>query len=103
VPNLEARQPSSRRLPAHLDGVHARVRLGRLVPLDARFDEGPVALEDCLDPAVRQVLDVSVQAERFRPLRAVRAEVHALHAAVENDPSPPLHEVANRDGWKELY
>src|SRR6266581_3770100 len=77
------------------DRVEGRSRggPGRETSLDARLDDGPVALEDRLDAPVGEVLHVSVEAERLRLLRALRAEIDALHVAAEDHAGPALHGI----------
>ena len=77
--------------PGDLGRLDPSVRLRGPVPLDARLDVRLVPFEDRLDAAVRPVPHETIKPERFRFLRALRAEVDALHAAVEDHPSPALH------------
>lgn len=90
-------------LPDHLDGLDACVRLRRLIPLDASLNERPVALEHRLNASVDQVPYVPVEAQLSRLLRALCAEVHALHASAEDDNRAGVHRDANRSLLKELY
>lgn len=91
TPDVEATEVSLRLVPRDLDGLHARVRLGRLVPLDARLDSAAVAFEHRLNAAVGQVANIAVKPERLGFLRAIRPEVDALDATAEDHHRASLH------------
>lgn len=96
VQDFEAAELPGRLGPPHVNGGHASVWLRRAIPLDAFLDRGPLALEDRLDASIPTVHHVAVQPEFPSPVRAVRAEVHPLHASMEDCDSTGLHDDEKR-------
>src|SRR2546428_2901256 len=89
--------------PRDFDGFDACGGLGRLVPLDARFNDGPIAFEDRLDTSTPSVLDVPVKSQRLRLLGTVRSKVDPLHASEKDNDRADFHREAKRSSAKELY
>src|SRR5439155_24055025 len=89
--------------PRDFDRFDPCVGLGRLVPLDARLDHGPVAFENRLHASIPSVLDISVKSQRLRLLRTVRSKVDPLHASEKDNDRADFHREAKRSSAKELY
>ena len=96
TPDVKTPEVPLRLVPADFRRLNSRIRLGRLVPFDAGFDAGTIALEHRLDAAVGSVLNVAVESERHGLLGTVRAEVDTLDASAENHDGAGLHRVAIR-------
>src|SRR3989441_6955988 len=102
-PDAKTAEFSLRIGPRHLDRFDPCVGLGRLVPLDARLNHGPIAFEDRLHTSIPSVLDVPVKSQRLRLLRTIRSKVDPLHASEKHDDRADFHLEAKRDDEKELY
>src|SRR6516225_2498906 len=92
--DAEAREFAGRFLVTKLELLHQRRRRAALRPCDEMVDRGRIALGDDLDRPVRQVADVTTDAEPVRlPLR-VHAEADALDEAANRDMNSSRHEFA---------
>src|SRR3989442_15327638 len=93
VANVEPSSIATGLRPSDLDRFDPRVRLGRLVPVDACVDSGTVPFEDRLDASVGQVADVTLKAKALRFLGAIRPEVDALDATAKDHNRASLHHL----------
>src|SRR6267143_952416 len=91
VADVESAEVAARLRPCDLDRVDARVRLGRLVPVDACLDSGTIPFEDRFDTSIVYVAHIAVEAEALGFLRAIRSKVDALDATAKDHDRARLH------------
>jgi len=93
--NVKSAEVAAGLRPRDFNRFDARVRLGRLVPVDARLDSGAVPFEDCFDTSVGRVADVAVEPKALRLLGAIRSEVDALDATAKDYDRSDLHHLVD--------
>jgi len=93
--NVEPSEIAAGLRPCDLDRFDPRVRLGRLVPVDARLDPGTIPFEDGFDISIGHIADVAAQTEALRLLEAIRSEVDALDATAKDHDRADLHDLVD--------
>src|SRR5205823_11415413 len=79
--NGETREVAARLLPRHPDVLDDGAARAASAPLDQHLELLALALEDCLDAAVRLVRDPALYAARTRAVAQLGAEEDALNPA----------------------
>ena len=93
--NVEPSEITTGLRPGDLDRFDARVRLGRLVPVDARLDSRTIPFQDGFDTSVGHVADVALKAKGLRLLGAIRPEVDPLDTTSEDHDRASLHHLVD--------
>jgi len=91
--DVESAEVAARLRPCDLDRVDARVRLGRLVPVDACLDSGTIPFKDGFDASIVYVAHIAMEAEALGLLGAIRSEIDALDATAKDHDGARLHRL----------